>query len=138
MMIFSVSTTNALGRTCMDSLAKTISMLEERRANLTHELGQINDQLAAVAALLQGNGALREKAASSPRNGAKRTGAGRGASPKARRSWFAREEAGKLLRKAAKSGKSAADLVRRVAALKGYEGTLSPDDMRRFQSATFM
>jgi hypothetical protein len=52
--------------------------------------------------------------------------------------WFEKDELPKLLRKAAKSPKSVADVVRELAQLKGYVGRLSDDDMRRFQGAAFM
>jgi hypothetical protein len=122
----------------MDSLAKTISSLEARRADLARELGQIDERLAAVATLLEGRDENTQKADSNPHNGTKLSATKRHASKSSRRSWFARDEAAKLFRKAARTAKPAADLVREVAALKGYAETLSPDDMRRFQGAAFM
>jgi hypothetical protein len=120
----------------MESLTKTISSLETRRAELVRELSGIDEQLTAVAAVLkQGSTA---KVASTAETKSKRAAVRAGGRKMARRSWFARDEAGKLLRRAAKSATSAADLVREVAELKGYSKTLSTDDMRRFQGAAFM
>jgi hypothetical protein len=121
----------------MESLAKTISSLEARREDLARELGQIDERLAAVTTLLEGKRA--GKTDSNSHNGSRSSSGGKGhALRRTRRSWFARDEAAKLLRRAAKTAKPAADLVREVAALKGYTDKLSPDDMRRFQGAAFM
>ena len=120
----------------MESLAKTISTLEARREDLARELGQIDERLAAVATLLGDKSA--DKTQSNPRNRVEPSRGKHRATKRTRRSWFARDEAVKLLRKAAKSAKPAADLVREVAALKGYTDKLSGDDMRRFQGAAFM
>jgi hypothetical protein len=120
----------------MASLAATISTLETRREDLARELGQINERLAAIAALLEGKST--PKTHSNVDNGAKPSGAKRHASKSLRRTWFARDEAATLFRRAAKTAKPAAELVREVAAVKGYTKTLSPDDMRRFQGAAFM
>lgn len=118
----------------MNSLAKTIATLEDRRTALARELGQIDGQLAAVAALLDGANARKDKNRSNADKGPPRAAATRAV----RKSWFAREEASKLLRKIARTAKPAADLVREIATVKGYAGKLSPDDMRRFQGAAFM
>jgi len=120
----------------VESLTKTISSLETRRAELVRELGEIDQRLAAVAMLLKRESVARAASTAEPKS--KPVGPKVGAHKRGRRSWFARDEAGKLLRRAARSAKSAADLVREVADLKGYSATLSADDMRRFQGAAFM
>src|SRR5262245_47426073 len=120
----------------MASLVKTISALEARREELTHKLTQINEQLATVAALLANQGTDKRHTGSPGQT--RKPGAPQRASTRSRRAWFAREEATKLLRKAAKTAKAPADLVRALADLKGYSKTLSSEDMRRFQGAAFM
>ena len=122
----------------MESLAKTISTLESRRADLVRELGEIDERLGVVATLLDVRRKSTDRPTSNSHGGAQLSGVKRHASKSSRRSWFARDEAAKLLRKAARTAKPAADLVREVAAVKGYAATLSPDDMRRFQGAAFM
>ena len=120
----------------MNSLTKTISSLEMRRAELVRELDEIDQRLSAVATLLERGGVARAVSTAATRSKPARRKASAG--KRERRSWFARDEAGKLLRRAARSAKPAADLVRAVADLKGYSATLSADDMRRFQGAAFM
>jgi hypothetical protein len=119
----------------MVTLAQTVISLETRKEQLARELARINQRLAAIASLLnepigQGRSELRRSS--------KRAAAGHRASTAKRRSWFARREAVTLLRKAARSAKPAAELVRELAAVKGYRETLSAHDMRRFEGATFM
>ena len=120
----------------MESIAKTISALEARRRDLASELAQIDERLAAVATVLKDKNT--ETMQSNPHNRAQASGGKGGASKRTRRSWFARDEAAKLLRKVAKTARPAADLVREVTVLKGYADKLSVDDLRRFQGATFM
>ena len=123
----------------MESLAKTILSLEAQRDSLARELGTIVERLAAVSKVLGTPAPAMEVSRPRVHNGAGASPVSKkGATTKTRRSWFARDEAAKLLRKAARKSKPAADLVREVAALKGYAGKLSADDMKRFQGATFM
>lgn len=126
----------------MTSLARTVEHLESRRSALTQELATIDAQLRAIAQALRAheaptglNGRASKPVATAP---SKSSPTRRAGAKKPRRSWFARDEAGKLLRRAARTPKAAADLVREVADTKGFAGTLSADDLRRFQGATYM
>jgi len=118
------------------SLAKTVETLEARRAVLAGELAAIDARLQAIAQAVKG-----EARAPVTAEGA-RPRAARGASDRrskrARRSWFARDEAVGLLRKVAKSPKAPAAIVNELGRLKGYSGRLSPEDERRFQGAAYM
>jgi hypothetical protein len=120
----------------MVTLAQTVISLETRREQVSRELARINQRLAAIASLL--NEPIAGQTASELRRLSKRGTARHRLSTAKRRSWFARREAVALLRKAARSAKPAAELVRELAAVKGYRETLSPNDMRRFEGATFM
>jgi len=118
----------------MESLAKTLSNLEVRRETVARELARIDERLAAIATLLNGKSA--EATQPKPNHSFSSTVTKRRETT--RRSWFERDEATQLLRKAAKTVKPASELVRRVAALKGYTDKLSVDEMRRFQGAAYM
>ncbi|HUL63204.1 MAG TPA: hypothetical protein VLW55_01195 [Burkholderiaceae bacterium] len=120
----------------MVTLAQTVISLETRREQVSRELARINQRLAAIASLL--DEPIAGQTGSELRRSSKRDIARHRMSTAKRRSWFARREAVTLLRKAARSAKPAAELVRELAALKGYRETLSPHDMRRFEGATFM
>ena len=120
----------------MVTLAQTIISLETRKEQVARELARINQRLAAIASLLEQP--IADQTGSERRRSRKRDAAKHRTSTAKRRSWFARREAVTLLRKAARSAKPAAELVRDLAALKGYRETLSPHDMRRFEGATFM
>jgi hypothetical protein len=123
----------------MESLAKTISSLEAHRDSLVSELGTIDARLTAISKVLGTPTPAIQTRRPNANNGAADSAGSKAPSTKRpRRSWFARDEAAKLLRRAAKKPRPAADLVREVAALKGYAGHLSTDDMRRFQGAAFM
>jgi hypothetical protein len=117
------------------SLAKTVETLEARRAVLAGELAAIDARLQAIAHAVQGEARAATAAVAQPR-------AARGASDRrskrARRSWFALDEAVGLLRKVAKSPKAPAVIVNELGRLKGYNGRLSPEDERRFQGAAYM
>jgi hypothetical protein len=120
----------------MVTLAQTIISLETRREQVARELARINQRLAAIASVLEKP--MADQTGSERRRSKKRDAVKLRTTTTKRRSWFARREAVTLLRKAARSAKPAAQLVRDLAALKGYRETLSPNDMRRFEGATFM
>lgn len=116
------------------SLAKTINELEAARAKLQRELAAVDAALQTVERALHGSAGGRS-------NGAGRGRASTGSMRRAkssRRNWFERDEAGALLKKAARRPTTPADLVRELAKIKGYEGRLPKQDMRRFQGAAFM
>jgi hypothetical protein len=119
------------------SLARTITELERERARLRSELDAVNAALEAVGRALNGSGGGRH-----PAKGRSDSRIARGrrahAAKSARRSWFGRDEAGSLLKKAARKPMAPADLVRELARMKGYDGHLAKDEMRRFQGAAFM
>ena len=119
------------------SLAKTVESLEARRAVLADELAELDARLRAVAEAVQhpdDTKTLEPEFTKAPAPAAPSVRR----SKRARRSWFAREEAVGLLRKVAKSPKAPADLVREVGRIKGYSGELSTDDEKRFQGAAYM
>src|SRR5262249_6455130 len=120
----------------MVTLAQTIISLETRKEQVARELARINQRLAAIASLL--DEPIAGQTRSELRRSSKRGSARHRTSTAKRRSWSARREAVTLLRKAARSAKPSADLVRELAAMKGYRETLSAHDMRRFEGATFM
>lgn len=114
----------------MQSLSKTVATLEARRAALNRELAQIEARLEVISKALAGEA-----------DAALKGGARRGKSEVVRaskRAWFAKNEIGKLLRKAAKQPTSVANVVRDLAKMKGYDTSLSPDELKRFQGAAFM
>lgn len=124
----------------MRSLSETVATLEARKSNLSRELATIEARLQAISKALEGQMAMRANAAVAASNGpAVRVNASRGRRGKTtKRVWFEKNEISKLLRKAAKGPTPVADVVRDLAKMKGYVGTLSTDDMRRFQGAAFM
>ena len=125
----------------MRSLSETVATLEARKSNLLRELATIEARLAAISKVVNGHSVLRATAAESgSKIQAPRAAAARGRRGKAttKRVWFEKNEIGKLLRKAAKSATPVADVVRDLAKMKGYVGSLSADEMRRFQGAAFM
>lgn len=111
----------------MTSVAGTVKALEVRRAALVKELHALDTKLQAVTKAIQ--------AADGP---VARTPKARGrAKPAQRRSWFARDEAARLLRKVAKTPKFPAEVVRALQREKGLD-KLSADDAKRFQGAAYM
>ena len=125
----------------MRSLSETVATLEARKSNLSRELATVEARLQAISKALAGQLAMRANAAPPRSNGpAIRAPSARARRGKAttKRVWFEKNEIGKLLRKAAKTPTPVADVVRDLAKMKGYAGTLSADDMRRFQGAAFM
>jgi hypothetical protein len=126
----------------MRSLSETVATLEARKSNLSRELATIEARLQAISKALEGQMAMRANATVAASNG---PGLRSNSNTRARRSktvtkrvWFEKNEIGKLLRKAARTPTPVADVVRDLAKMKGYVGSLSPDDMRRFQGAAFM
>ena len=114
----------------MQSLSKTVATLEARRAALNRELAQIEARLEVISKALAGEADAAIKA-----------GARRGKSEAVRapkRAWFAKNEIGKLLRKAARHPTSVANVVRDLAKMKGYDTSLGADELKRFQGAAFM
>jgi hypothetical protein len=126
----------------MRSLSDTVATLEARRSALTRELSTIESRLEAISKALEGQSAARRSSASlvEPKGHATRAKPAktRRAKTTSKRVWFEKNEIGKLLRKAAKEPTAVADIVRDLAKMKGYVGSLSPDEMRRFQGAAFM
>ena len=124
----------------MRSLSETVATLEARKSHLMHELATIETRLHAISKALAGQSAMRN-GAGTPEPKTRATNAGRGRGNKAatsKRVWFEKNEIGKLLRRAAKTPTPVADVVRDLAKMKGYVGSLSADEMRRFQGAAFM
>lgn len=125
----------------MRSLSETVANLEARRSTLVRELATVESRLHAISKALEGQAAQRPAGAEVKTNGTlpagspKRSRRGTGTT---KRVWFAKNEIGKLLRKAAKAPTPVADVVRELAKMKGYADSLSGDDMRRFQGAAFM
>jgi hypothetical protein len=117
------------------SLARTITELERERARLRSELDAVDAALDAVGRAL--NGSTNGHRPPKGRSAGRAAGAAR-AGKASRRSWFERDEAGSLLKRAARRPTAPADLVRELAKLKGYEGRLAKNEMRRFQGAAFM
>jgi hypothetical protein len=99
-------------------------------------LAAIDARLHAIAQAVQGG--TRPPAIAEVVQQRSARGASDRRSKRARRSWFARDEAVGLLRKVAKSPKAPAAIVTELGKLKGYSGRLSPEDERRFQGAAYM
>ena len=122
----------------MRSLSETVATLEARRSALTKELLAIEARLEAISnALGRGNGSFAARAETKG-GGRHVRAAKRRAGKSSKRSWFEKNEIGRLLRKAARQPTAVADIVRALARMKGYNGNLSPKEMRRFQGAAFM
>lgn len=119
------------------SLSQTVATLEARKSNLTRELETIEARLQAISNALEGQ-MQRAKAAEARVAVSRGPVTRRRGKPAMKRAWFEKNEIGKLLRKAAKTPTPVADVVRDLAKMKGYAGTLSGDDLRRFQGAAFM
>jgi chromosome segregation ATPase len=124
----------------MRSLSETVATLEARRSTLTQELATLDARLQAISKALQSQMAMHAKAETELRIRGTRATATRSQRGKTavKRVWFEKNEIGKLLRKAARAPTPVADVVRELAKMKGYAGSLSTDDMRRFQGAAFM
>jgi hypothetical protein len=111
----------------MTSVAKTVRALEMRRAGLMKELVALDARLHAIARAAHAQG-MEPTPARQRAKSAKRL---------QRRSWFAREEAARLLRKVAKTPKFPAEIVRALQREKDLD-KLSADDAKRFQGAAYM
>jgi hypothetical protein len=125
----------------MRSLSETVATLEARKSNLSRELATIEARLQAISKALEGQMAMRANAAATSNGAGVRTNSAarvRRSKSVSKRVWFEKNEIGKLLRKAARAPTPVADVVRDLAKMKGYIGSLSADDMRRFQGAAFM
>jgi hypothetical protein len=125
----------------MRSLSETVATLEARKSNLSRELATIEARLQAISKALEGQMAMRANAAATSNGAGVRTNSTtrvRRSKSVSKRVWFEKNEIGKLLRKAARAPTPVADVVRDLAKMKGYVGSLSADDMRRFQGAAFM
>jgi hypothetical protein len=125
----------------MRSLSETVATLEARKSNLSRELATIEARLQAISKALEGQMAMRANAAATSNGAGVRTNSAarvRRSKSVSKRVWFEKNEIGKLLRKAARAPTPVADVVRDLAKMKGYVGSLSADDMRRFQGAAFM
>jgi len=113
----------------MASLSSMVSTLELRRDALLEQISRIDRRLTIVAKMTGSTGQTRERAASQK----SRTAAKRG-----RHTWFARGEASAFLRKAARTPKTAANLVRELALAKGHSDQVSTAEWLLFQTAAFM
>ena len=125
----------------MRSLSETVATLEARKSHLSRELATIEARLQAISKALEGQMAMRANAAATSNGAGVRTNSAarvRRSKSVSKRVWFEKNEIGKLLRKAARAPTPVADVVRDLAKMKGYVGSLSADDMRRFQGAAFM
>jgi hypothetical protein len=116
------------------TLAKTVQSLESRRAALAGELAKIDARLTAIRHAVH----TSEDKSAAPATRKTSRATARRQSKRTRRSWFERDEAVSLIRRAAKSPISQADLMRQVARLKGYAGKLSKDDEKRMQGAVYI
>jgi len=125
----------------MRSLSETVATLEARKSNLSRELATVEARLEAISKALvgqrakKGNSTHAEAMGSDHRPSRARVNRAKATT---KRVWFEKNEIGKLLRKAARTPTPVADVVRDLAKMKGYVGSLSTDDMRRFQGAAFM
>jgi hypothetical protein len=106
----------------MKTHAPKIAGLFARQEGLLKQLIMLNGQLYRAVA----NGGASSSAEQRASRGAK-----------ARRSWFVRGEAPKLMKRLAKKPMAQADLVRALSAAKGYDKGLSSGDKKRFQSAAY-
>jgi chromosome segregation ATPase len=125
----------------MRSLSETVATLEARKSNLSRELATVEARLEAISKALEGQRAKKGNSTHAEAKGSNdRPSRARVSRAKAttKRVWFEKNEIGKLLRKAARTPTPVADVVRELAKMKGYVGSLSTDDMRRFQGAAFM
>jgi hypothetical protein len=126
----------------MRSLSETVATLEARKSSLARELATIDSRLQAISKALAGQTAAHVGAGAAVESkGRKPRASTVGARPSkatSKRVWFEKNEIGRLLRKAARTPTTVADVVRELGKMKGYAGKLSTDDMRRFQGAAFM
>jgi len=104
----------------MQSLTMLVSALESRRDKVAKEIAKIDSRLTTLARSL-GSSRSRVRTAQTDR-----------------RQWFAQGEAPQLLRRFARTPKPPADLVRTLAAVKGYDRSLSGRLYKRFETAAFM
>jgi hypothetical protein len=120
-----------------------VATLEARRSELLRQLAAVDVRLNAISKAV---GAAAAKAPAAAKVAAKAPAAKKAVAKKGRpggkgtvkRAWFEKQELPKLLRQVARSPKTSADLVRELAKAKGYDRSLSADDLRRFQGAAFM
>ena len=104
-----------------------ISIVTER-ARIVRELEVVNRALAKATVANGHQGASRSQPS--------KASSGKVSRGK-RRSWFERGEAPALLKKFATKPRTQADLMRAVAAAKGYDKGLSAADSKRVQSAVY-
>ena len=111
----------------MSKVADAVRELETRQRMLQAELTKVDQQLRAIVAALAAEGGTRSN--SPPRKPA----SVKSASPRHR---FEPGEAVNLMRKLVTKPTRPAEVVRRLASAKGYEGTLGESDEERFRWAT--
>jgi hypothetical protein len=116
--------------------------LFQRRENLVRELNAVNAQIIAATLEHGADAALAAALPAAGKRAAKGARKGRPAKAKAeggeRRKWFERGEMLELTRKVlANKTMTQADLVRALAAAKGYDKSLSDEDKGRFASASY-
>ena len=110
----------------MSKVADAVHELETRRRVLQAELTEVDQQLRAIVAALASKGGAGSAAAP------KKAASVKGASP---RRWFAPGEAVSLMRRLITKPTRPAEVVRRLASAKGYEGSLGKSDEERFRWA---
>jgi len=108
-----------------------LTLLQQREELLKH-LGQINAQIIQLT--LDTGAATAAPEALVARAGRARAN---GAKAESRRKWFERGEMVKLTRKVLTQPMSQADLVRALAAAKGYDKGLPTSEKARFKSAAY-
>jgi hypothetical protein len=137
----------------MPSVAQTVASLVARRTQLVRELTNVDNELNAISQALgavatrqaaESGSAAAAPVPSTARPTQKKAAEKKAArkvtakEPAAKRAWLEKDEAAKLMRRIARTPKPAAEVVREMAKLKGYEGRLSAEDMHRLQGAAFM
>jgi len=113
------------------STKKIIALLTRREA-LLKELGALNAQIVRLA-VETGESSIAAASAAVPGRGR----SARGAAASSRRKWFERGEMLRLTRKLITEPMAQADIVRALAAAKGYDKSLSDEDRARFSSAAY-
>ena len=106
----------------MTKLADAVQQLEERQGALRAELAQIDEQLRKVMVALAVEQRSIDGAAAKKATG----------EANSRSRWFEPGEAATLMRKLIAKPTRPADVVRQLAAAKGYAGKLNKSDTNRF------
>lgn len=132
----------------MASIAGAVSQLEMRRKALEAELASVTSRLRAIQHALDVEQRAESTSAPSPAAGTAGTRASTRRSAAQERSarrkprklhqWFASGEAVDLMKRHVRAPATAAEIVKLLAKVKGYDKSLAPEQLKRFHGTAYM